>query len=127
MTAEQISGEVKLDWASSEVHDGRLEVGLRGELPRGWKASFARTVALLAGRDWGNVRLKKNRIQVAEVSAGSEERLHHFLESAVFQANQLHGDQAEATLDEVDEQTESERLDAEMTERFRGYGAQATT
>jgi hypothetical protein len=119
--------EVKLDWSSSEVRDGRLEVGLRGEFPRGWKASFARTVALLAGRDWGTVRLKKNRIQVADVSAGSEERLHHFLESAVFQANELHGEhETDATLDEVDEQTESERLDAEMTERFRGYSAEPT-
>jgi hypothetical protein len=43
---------VTLDWSSAEVRDGKLEVRLRGERPPGWKDSFERTVALLAGGDW---------------------------------------------------------------------------
>jgi hypothetical protein len=50
---------VTLDWSSAEVRDRRLELRLRGELPRGWKQSFERTVALLDGGEWGKVRLMK--------------------------------------------------------------------
>jgi hypothetical protein len=69
---------VALDWSSAEVRDGKLEIRLRGELPPGWKDSFARTIALLRGGDWGKIRLKKDRVRVHDVAEGVEDRLHHF-------------------------------------------------
>src|SRR5207248_10217980 len=66
-----VSG-VTLDWSSAEVHDGQLEVGLRGELPKEWKDKFERTVGLLPRGDWGKVTLKKARVRVNDVAAGSE-------------------------------------------------------
>ena len=78
---------VTLDWSSAEVSDGTLEVSLQGEPFAGWEDGFDRTVALLPGGEWGKVRLKKNRIRVHHVREGCEERLRHFLESVVLQAN----------------------------------------
>ncbi len=122
---------VTLDWSSAEVSDGKLDVGLKGELPKGWKDSFDRTVALLPGGEWGEVALKKNRIRVADVAEGSEARLNHFLESVVFQANADHrGDDAqepekdENTDDEDKGEDESDGPDAEMTETFRSFAAE---
>ena len=81
---------IELDWSSAEVHDGKLEVGLSGDLPRGWKDSFERTVGLLGAGRWGGVELKKDRVRVGEVAEGDESRVHHFLESVVLQANSAH-------------------------------------
>jgi hypothetical protein len=58
-------GGVTLDWSAAEVRDSKLTVGLRGELPPGWKESSDRTVKLLPGGDWGEVKLKKDRIRAA--------------------------------------------------------------
>lgn len=113
---------VKLDWSSAEVHDGALEVGLSGELPSGWKDSFERTVVLLRGGGWRDVKLKKDRVRVQGVEQSDEERLHHFLESVVLQANAACGEtESEAHEDEDEPEDEPEGPDAEMTERFRSF------
>lgn len=121
---------VSVDWSSAEVHDGKLEVELRGEVPREWKESFGRTVALLPGGDWGKIQLKKNRVLVDGVAEGSEDRLHHFLESVVLQANSAlnenkdqTGEGAEADDDADDDQTDPQG--AEMTKRFRSFAPEA--
>jgi hypothetical protein len=117
---------VKLDWSSAEVRDGELEVPLRGELPNGWDDSFERTVSLLGARRWGNVKLKKGRVRVREVAEGDESRVHHFLESVVLQANAAHEEtETEAPEDPDAHEDEPEGLDAEMTERFRSFAADA--
>jgi hypothetical protein len=108
---------VKLSWSEAEVHDGELAVPVAGKMPKGWKQSFARTLALLGSGDWGEVTLKKDRILVGDVTPGSEEKLKHHLEAVIAQAN---------TTIEEDEGLEGEDQpndpDAEMTERFRSLG-----
>jgi hypothetical protein len=108
---------VKLSWSDAEVHDGELTVPVNGETPKAWKQSFARTLALLGSGEWGEVTLKKDRVLVADVAPGAEEKLKHHLEAVVAQAN--------ATIEE-DEESEDEDPgsdpDAEMTERFRSSG-----
>jgi hypothetical protein len=116
---------VAIDWASAEVHDGKLEVGLSGELPPGWNDSFDRTVALLPGGAWGKVSIKKDRIRVHDVAEGDEDRLRHFLESVVLQANSAHQDDESEARDDPDaDETKSDPRDAEMTEQFRSFAAE---
>jgi hypothetical protein len=118
--------EVKLSWSEAEVKDAALSVPLDGEVPKGWKQSFQRTVALLGDGDWGEVKLRKDKVLVADVAPGSEAKLKHHLEAVV--------DQANATVSEADEDGDSEDdeaprddgdgeqrsdPDAEMTNRFR--------
>jgi hypothetical protein len=118
--------EVKLSWSEAEVKDAALSVPLDGELPKGWKQSFQRTVALLGDGDWGEVKLRKDKVLVADVAAGSEAKLKHHLEAVVDQANATVSEAEEDEDSEDDEGTrddgdEAERSDpdAEMTDRFR--------
>jgi chromatin remodeling complex protein RSC6 len=68
-------------------------------------------------------------VRVADVSDGSEERLRHFLESVVAQANADHtpddSDRDEDAEDEEDEGGDDDRdaasPDDEMSERFRSF------
>jgi hypothetical protein len=117
---------VELDWSSAEVHDRTLEVGLSGEIPKGWKKRFEGTLELLPGGDWGKISLKKNRVRVHDVAEGREDRLRHFLEGAVLQANAAdEREKREAREEDQDAQEdEADPLDAEMTERFRSFGAE---
>lgn len=121
----RVVSDVTLDWSSAEVRDGRLEVRLSSELPKEWKDKFERTVALLPGGDWGKVKLKKDRVRVDEIGAGSEERLRHFLESVVQEANttlEPSDDDTRETHDQVEDK--SDGPDAEMTERFRSFATE---
>lgn len=118
--------DVKLDWSSAEVRDGTLQVGLQGELPREWKDSFERTVALLRGGNWGKVDLKKNRVCVEEVGESDESRLHHFLESVVLQANAVFEEEEHEAPDDENED-EPDGPDAEMTKRFRSFATDSAT
>jgi hypothetical protein len=111
---------VKLQWAGAAVEDAKLTVALDGELPKGWKHSFERTVQLLGDGDWGKIQLKKSTVRVTDVALGSEDKLRHHLEAIVAQAN--------ATLEEDEEDNdggsdgaEPEGPDAEMTGRFRAF------
>ena len=117
---------MELDWSSAEVHDGTLEVGLTGEVPKGWKQRFEGTVAALPGGHWGKISLKKNRVRVHDVAEGGEDRLRHFLESVVLQANAAdEPDQPEADGEARDgKEDETDPLDIEMTERFRSFAAE---
>jgi hypothetical protein len=108
---------MNLEWASAEVKDAKLTVELTGESPEGWKESFERTVTLLGDGDWGEVALKKGKVQVSDVAPGSEEKLRHHLEAIVAQANAAH----EEDEDERSDGEEPEGPDAEMTERFKAF------
>jgi hypothetical protein len=115
----------KLNWASAEVKDGKLVVALEGELSTGWKQSFDRTVVLLRGGDWGKVELKTATVRVSGLEPDTEEKLRHFLESVVEQANADHRpteDEPDESEDEDSEQGDDGGPDAEMTERFRSFG-----
>jgi hypothetical protein len=110
---------VKLEWASAEVEDGVLTVPLEGEVPKGWKQSFATTVKLLGDGEWGEVKIKKATVQVSDVTPGTEEKLRHHLESIVAQANAAHEAPEETAADGGDD--EPTGPDAEMTGRFRSF------
>jgi len=121
--------DVTLNWSTAKVEDSKLTVDLDGELPSGWKDSFDAVARLLASSaEWGEVSLKgKKSVRVADVSEGSEERLRHFLESVVAQANADHtpDDSDEDAEDEEDEGGDDDRdaasPDDEMSERFRSF------
>ena len=114
-----------LNWAEAEVKDSKLVVGLEGAIPKGWKQSFETTVRLLRGGEWGKVQLKKRTVQVTKVSAGTEEKLRHFLESVVEQANADHPAKEKKEDDEPDKGKVADEddggPDAEMTELFRSF------
>jgi hypothetical protein len=128
--------DVTLNWSTAKVEDSKLTVDLDGELPSGWKDSFDAVARLLANSaEWGDVSLKgKRSLRVVDVSEGSEERLRHFLESVVAQANADHTpEESESARDEEgedgddddeggDDDRDDAGPDAEMSDRFRSFG-----
>jgi len=119
--------EVSLDWPSAEVKRSKLTVPLEGDIPKGWKKSFEATVLLLGRGDWGEIRLKRDGVQVSDVEPGSEEKLRHHLESVVAQANADHepeeSEEEAADADEPESEAtdDDDGPDAEMTQRFRSF------
>ena len=116
-----------LQWSAAAVEDGVLTVEVEGDRPKGWKSTFAQTVKLLGGGDWGTVSLKRGTVRVTDVSEGIEAELHHFLEAAVQQANATHvePDDAADDTDESESETGDEGdddADARMTAHFRDFG-----
>src|SRR5947209_4773965 len=79
--------EARLNWSTAQVRNGKLAVELEGEIDKVWKKSFKRTVKLLGDGDWREVELKKGAVRVAGVTPGGEEKLRHYLEGVVEQAN----------------------------------------
>jgi hypothetical protein len=128
--------DVTLNWSTAKVNDSKLTVDLDGEVPSGWKDSFDAVARLLASSaEWGEVSLKKQSVRVADVSEGSEERLRHFLESVVAQANADHtADDSERDEDDDvadhdedeggDDDSDDGDPDAEMSDRFRSFSDQ---
>ncbi len=124
-------GRVKLDWSSAEVKASKLSVDLDGDVTKEWKNSFEATVALLDHGEWGTVKLKKDAVRVSDVTAGAEEKLRFFLESAVTQANATGEDNDDERADDGDDGDGDEDArdatepseDAELTERFRAYAS----
>jgi hypothetical protein len=120
--------EPKLDWSKAEVREAQLTVALEGEAPRGWKNTFERTAALLGRGEWEQVQLKKQTVRVSGVTPGGEDKLRHFLESVVQQANADHlpaeteSDEDDGDADDAAEEESGASEDAEMTERFRSFG-----
>jgi hypothetical protein len=127
--ADSAEGHPRLDWSTAEVSGGELVIELKGELPKGWPKSFDATAQLLDNGQWGSVRVKKGSVRVGGVSGGDEEKLRHFLESVVQQANADHAvdeqqpdDPAEPDQAEHDQAGDvDQQADAEMTERFRAF------
>jgi hypothetical protein len=122
--------EPKLDWSSAEVKDSNLTVPVEGDLPDGWEDTFKTTVQLLGGGAWGEIKLEEQKAEVSGLRPGSEEKLRHFLESVVQQANASHlsdeegqdKDEDSEDRDEDDEESEQESdEDKEMSERFRSF------
>lgn len=111
--------EPKLDWSTAEVKDGKLKVSLTGDLPDGWSARFARTVALLNHDNWESVKLKKRGVRVAGLTAGDEDRLRHFLESVVLEASSLPADAEDESSEGEDDETSS--VDRAMTDTFQSF------
>jgi hypothetical protein len=122
--------EPHIDWSTAEVREGKLSVEIEGEIPRGWKRSFETVARLLSHGDSPGPGLRK-RVVTVEVSQGEEEKVHHFLESVVLQANADHrpaeedeADDDEGEDDDLDLLTP--RPDSEMADRFRAFAPQAS-
>lgn len=117
--------QTQLDWSTAQVHDGSLTVTLDRTPPKEWIARFKTTVRLLNRGSWEKVELKKGEISVKTITAGDEDRLRHFLESAVLEANgALAPDESDSdTKDDDDAPSREDGPDAEMTERFRAFAS----
>jgi hypothetical protein len=122
--------EPKLDWNTAKVRNAKLSVGLQGDPPPGWGKTFEATARLLDRGEWEKVKVKKRGVRVGGVAPGSEDKLRHFLESIVWQANADHR-QAEASAqastragadDDAGAGGREDDSDAQMTERFRRFG-----
>jgi hypothetical protein len=116
-----VSGEIRIDWSSATVRDGRLKVALAESAPKGWVETVNDVVERLerSGHGWDEVKASKKKLEVSEVRPGAEESLRHFLESALLQANRdLEPD------DEGDGGDDADLSDADrrMTETFRSFG-----
>jgi hypothetical protein len=122
-----MSDEVRVDWASAEVHDGKLVIALEGKPPKGWKEAFERTTHLLNHGTWEQVKLKKGEVRIEPVTPGDEDRVRHFLESVILEANSATGatGNADAEPDEDaegdEEKAQGSPEDDEMTERLRSF------
>ena len=120
--------QFSLDWSAAEVKSSKLTVPLDGDIPDGWKQSFATTVRLLGAGEWGDIEVKKGAVRVTGVEPGSEDKLRHHLEAVVAQANahQEPGESEDDAAPDADESEpgagdEDEGPDAEMTRRFRSF------
>ncbi len=116
-----------LQWNAAEVSGGVLTVPIEGDRPKGWKDRFGQVVTLLGGGPAGEVSCKSGNVRVTEVTDGSEENVHHFLESVMQETNA-----ALATDAEDDEPGDAEEhagsgdesaddADARLTEAFRNF------
>ena len=112
--------EARLNWSTAQVRNGKLAVELEGEIDKVWKKSFKRTVKLLGDGDWREVELKKGAVRVAGVTPGGEEKLRHYLEGVVEQANASQAPPQE-TGEEAKTDLAEKGPDAEMTRHFRAF------
>jgi hypothetical protein len=124
--------ETNLDWTTAEVDDGQLTVSLDGNPPAEWAERFETTAKLLNHGTWEKVKLKKDEVRVRPVVEGEEDKLRHFLESVVLEANaavEAKAENSENSENADGDESESEQetgeetsADREMTDRFRGFG-----
>jgi hypothetical protein len=114
-----------IDWGSADIEDATLTVDLAGASSKAWKQRFNSVLALLETPHsrWGEVRLNRGGIQVAEVQQGTETELRHFLESIVLQVNS-ELPQPEKAEQDADSETNDDgevQADRQMTAAFRAF------
>jgi hypothetical protein len=117
--------KVELDWSSADVHEGTLEVAVRGSTPKRWRDAFERATALLSHGNWSTrLNQRKGAIRLDPVSLGDEERVRQFLEGALLEANRVLVSEEELFA-ESDEAADGDQLEAsddeELTQRFRSF------
>ena len=116
-----------LQWNAAEVSGGVLTVPIEGDRPKRWKDRFGQVVTLLGGGPAGEVTCKSGNVRVTEVTDGSEESVHHFLESVMQETNAAFatdaGDDGPGDAEEHagfgDESADD--ADARLTEAFRNF------
>ncbi|MFI4993265.1 MAG: hypothetical protein ACHQCH_06575 [Solirubrobacterales bacterium] len=112
----------QIDWASAEIKDRVLTVRLTGKAGRGWAMHFNGVLGLLeqnAAR-WGEITVRKDTIEVADVQEGSERDLRHLLESALLQVNADFEPNLERDAPEAERDPER-TIDHGMSDTFRGF------
>jgi hypothetical protein len=126
--------ERHIDWSSAEVKGSKLSVAIGGdgENAKQWSARVQSVLKVLdrSGGRWGEIKVAKDKIEVADLREGSEPELRHLLESAVLQANaDLAPDDDEDSEDgsqkdgDDGEDGEGRSADAEMTGAFRSFAS----
>jgi hypothetical protein len=116
-----------IDWAAAEVQGGALTAPLTGSASKAWKEHFNGVLRLLGHGNggWGKVELAKKAIEVADLQAGSEADVRHFLESIVVQVNSELAP-AEDSPDKPGEPADPQaQADREMTETVRSFADDA--
>jgi hypothetical protein len=123
--------EPTLDWSTAEVKDSKLTVQVDGDLPDGWEDTFNTTVKLLGGGSWGEIKLEEQKAEVSDLAAGDEEKIKHFLESVVQQANATHhsdedeeqgdGEDGDEHQEDGEESEQESDEDKEMADRFQSF------
>jgi hypothetical protein len=113
----------RIEWGSAQVSERTLRVDLGGEAPKDWASRFRAVLSRLrhdGGEPWGEIKLARRRIEVADVAEGSEGDLRHLLESVVLQANTDLG-LLESGPESVEPETPGEARDARMASAFRDF------
>src|SRR3954452_20070680 len=116
----------EIDWSGAQVSAGSATLPLTGDASKRWSERFIAVVALLAQKGsarWGEVKLAKKAVTVAELQPGAEDDLRHFLDSVVTQVNSELSDEpdektAQAKQDGADPQAAQ---DAEVADRLRSF------
>jgi hypothetical protein len=124
--------QLKVDWSSAEVSDGKLTVALSAKPPKQWRGAFETTTTLLSAGSWETtLNAKKGSVSVTPVQPGDEERVRQFVEGAVLQANATLVSEEElfGTPTDDDEQTPDPEAsepsrDERLTGRFREFGSE---
>jgi hypothetical protein len=118
---------MQLDWSSAEVSDSKLTVAFVDRTPKKWREAFVRAATLLSHDTWELNEVKPGRVRISPVRLGEEERIKHFLESAVLEANATLVGEEELFAPESDDGAEQPEdaepdPDEELTARFRAFG-----
>jgi hypothetical protein len=117
---------IQLNWSTAEVSNGELRVGFSDKAPKKWREAFARTATLLSRETWELDEIKPDHVRISPIRPGEEERVKHFLESAVLEANTtLVGEEELFAAEDADEAEENDAAgpspDEEMTARFKAF------
>lgn len=112
----------KIDWASAEIKGRALTVGITGEASKGWVKHFDGVLSLLEqnAAGWGEITVRKDTIEVADVREGSEGDLRHLLESALLQVNADFEPNSERYAPETERDPER-TIDQGMSDTFRSF------
>jgi hypothetical protein len=112
----------QIDWASAEVKDRALTVGLTGEAGKGWVKRLNGVLSLLGQNagGWGEITVHKDMIEVADLQEGSEGDLRHLLESALLQVNADFEPNPDRDAPEAEPDPER-TIDQGMSDTFRGF------
>jgi hypothetical protein len=117
----------EIDWASAEVHDGKVVVELTGKSSKAWSESFDGVLRLLGHGTggWEKVALEKKAIEVDGLQPKAAGDLRHFLEAVVVQVNAEVADapEPEPQAEPADPQ---ELEDQEMTATLRSFAKSRT-
>jgi hypothetical protein len=116
---------IQLDWSTAEVSDGKLKVNFSDKAPKKWRDAFARTATLLSRDTWELDEIKPGQVRLSPIRPGDEERVKHFLESAVLEANTTLVGEEELFAPEDSDETEADGADPSpdevMTARFKAF------
>ena len=112
----------EIDWGTAEVRGGKLTVGLVGDAPKGWRKVLTDLLGRLQRGTpaWGEIKVGKERIEVASVPTGAEGDLRHLLEAAVLQTNAHFAPDEDE--DDAENGGEASAEDKAMTAAFRAFG-----